>query len=160
MVSRRTILTHEELQALTACSFDAPATTLRWFYIRAAFCVALVTANVLSLSIFFEDVFGKFDLPPVTSSLLATYVSLRLAMAVAFIPLYFWCFAKRWHFVPLSLVYLVILTVNLINDFLLIYTHVRPEATSSVAVMIALRLLTITFVAMNAKFYADKLASK
>jgi hypothetical protein len=120
----------------------------------------MVTANVLSLSFYFENVFGKFDLPLVTSGLLADYVSLRLAMAVSLLPLYFVCFYKRWFFVPLSLVYLAVMFTNLINDFLLVYVHVRPEAIASVAVIVSLRLLTMVFVAMNAHFYAVKLANK
>lgn len=109
-------------------------------------------ANVLSLTLFFEHVFGKFDLPPATMAMLSSYVGLRLVMAVLLVPLYALSYIKRVYFVQLSLAYVVIMAVNIINDFLLIFVHARPDALPSVIIMIGLRLAVMIMILMNARY--------
>lgn len=159
-MSRLPTLTPEELKALNAASLAPPPPSMKWFYIRAGFCIAFVTANALSLSIYFESVFGKFDLPPRMSEILFSYVAIRLAVAVTLIPIYFLSLYKRFYFVTLSILYIITLLINVTSDFLLIYTYVRPEATSSVVVMVSLRLIAILFIAINTHFYVTKLSRK
>jgi hypothetical protein len=98
-------------------------------------------------------VFGKFDLPAQTLSILSAYVALRIALAVALVPLYFVSYFKRVFFVQLSFGCILLLLTNLMNDYILIYSHMRPEAFVSVAIMIFLRLVVMTLLFINVRFY-------
>jgi len=153
-MSGRPVLTTEEIKALAAAGSEAVAVPAQtWFFVRAGFCVAFVTANVLSLSLFFDAVFGKFDLPAQTLSILSAYVALRIALAVALVPLYFVSYFKRVFFVQLSFGCILLMLANLMNDYILIYSNMRSEALVSVAIMIFLRLVVMTLLLINVRFY-------
>ena len=153
-MSGRPVLTTEEIKALVAAGSEAVAAPAQtWFFVRAGFCVAFVTANVLSLSLFFDAVFGKFDLPAQTLSILLAYVALRIALAVALVPLYFVSYFKRVFFVQLSFGCILLMLANLMNDYILIYSNMRSEAFVSVAIMIFLRLVVMTLLLINVRFY-------
>ena len=155
MSGRKPLLSLEELQALAAAGAGAEAAPSRFgFYLRTLICIAIVTANVLSLSFFSEHVFGKFDLPPETLEILSDYVNARLLLAFIAVPLYVVAFVKHRYFIQLSYGFVLLMVINLINDWMLIYAHVRQDALVSVITMVALRLLVIIFVVLNARDYA------
>ena len=154
MMQKKPLLSLEELQALANAGADVQATpSVFWFYARTLLCIAFVTANVLSMSFYSEQVFGKFDLPDETLEILATYLNSRILIALVGVPLYVIAFVKRRYFVQLSYAFTLLIGVNLVNDWILIYVHVRPESIISVTTMIAMRIVLIMFLILNARFY-------
>lgn len=157
MTTKKPLLSLEEMQALAAAGagVQTPPSSFG-FYLRTGVSIAIVAANVLSLTFFSERVFGKFDLPPETLEILLTYVQARIVIALVAVPLYLISFYKKFYFIPLSFGLVLLMSVNLINDWMLIFAHVRPEAMTSVAVMIGLRLMVMGCVILNARFYLQR----
>ncbi len=158
MAGRKPLLSLEEMQALAAAGAEVESGPSRFgFYLRTLICIAIVTANVLSLSFFPERIFGKFNLPPETLDILSTYVNARLLLAVIAVPLYVLAFVRHRFFMQLSYGLALLMGINLVNDWLLIYAHARPDALASVITMVALRCMVIFFVLLNARDYAKHL---
>lgn len=155
MAHKKPILSLEELQALANAGAELDVPTSRfWFFARTMICIAIVTANVLSLTLYADRVFGKFDLPPDMLDYLSVYVHSRILIAILGVPLYLLAFFRRLYFLQLSYAFVLLIGVNLTNDWILIYAHVRPEALGSVIAMIGLRLTVMVFLILNARFYA------
>ena len=158
MAQKKPLLSLEELQALASAGASAAALPSPfWFYLRTLLCVGFVTANILSMSFYSDRVFGKFDLPAETLDILATYVNSRILIALIGVPLYFIAFKKRIYFVPLSYAFILLISINILNDTMLIYAHVRPEALTSVLVMVAMRVTVMICLFLNARFYAREI---
>jgi hypothetical protein len=125
-----------------------------WFFLSTFLCIALVAANILTLTVFFEDVFGAFGLPPDSVKALGYYVVARSVLFFAATALYFIAYFKRRFFIALSAGCVLLMTFNLVNDWILVYAQMRAEVLPLAFVMTAVRCLAMALLVVNARLYA------
>jgi hypothetical protein len=143
------------LQALAADRLAAAENPFKlWFFLSAFLCIALVAANILTLSVFFEDVFGAFGLAPEAVEALGYYVVARSVLFFLATALYFLAYFKRRFFVALSAGCVLLMAFNLVNDWILVYAQMRAEALPLAFVMTALRFLSMALLIVNVRLYA------
>ena len=147
--------TVEGLHALAADRLAAAENPFKlWFFLSAFLCIGLVAANILTLSVFFDVVFGGFGLSPAAVEALSYYVIARSVLFFAATAVYFVAYARRRFFVALSTGFVLLMAFNLVNDWILVYAQLPADALPFAFVMTGLRLVAMALLVVNARLYA------
>ena len=149
------ILAPDELEALTAePSSDSERGLGLFFRLRLGFGVAYVVATFIAFLVYPDRVLGKFDVPPLLmEEILGFFVPTRLMTVSALLIAYCFSLYKNIHFTSVSLAAIGIGTMNLINDYTVLFAFARPEAEAAVAVIVGLRIAVIVCIALNLRTY-------
>jgi hypothetical protein len=162
------LVTDEELHALLDTEPSAepspvqPATLTRestthtrvdpWFKFRNFFLLTLISAFCIKLLFFTHVAVANFADHERTAADLTFYFKLRALFVIAISAVYLYSYLRDWYFDKVSLLYVGIAATALVMDYFNAYANLSETPLQWVSGLIALRLLAILCLVLNAVY--------
>lgn len=121
-----------------------------WFKFRNCFLLTLVSAFCIKLLFFTHVAVANFADHERTAADLTFYFKLRALFVIAISAIYLYSYLKDWYFDKVSLLYVGIAATALVMDYFNAYANLSESPLQWVSGLIALRLLGILCLVLNA----------
>ena len=121
-----------------------------WFKFRNFFLLTLVSAFCIKLLFFTHVAVANFANHESAAADLTFYFKLRALFVIAISAVYLYSYLKDWYFEKVSLLYVGIAATALVMDYFNAYANLSETPLQWVPGLIALRLIAITCLVLNA----------
>ncbi len=148
------VLTKEELDALLAGSGEERVTPQDperfWFVARSLVVLAFLSANLFSVLFRTDTVLSRFDLPAGMERMIVTeYLPLRIATVAVLIAVYVAARLGRRLFSTVSAFVIAAAALNLLNDWVVLFSFAKPSAWPMIYGTVAARIGMILCLVLN-----------
>ena len=123
-----------------------------WFKFRNFFLLTLISAFCIKLLFFTHVAVANFADHERTAADLTFYFKLRALFVIAISAVYLYSYLKDWYFEKVSLLYVGIAATALVMDYFNAYANLSETPLQWVSGLIALRLLAILCLVLNAVY--------
>ncbi len=123
-----------------------------WFKFRNFFLLTLISAFCIKLLFFTHVAVANFADHERTAADLTFYFKLRALFVIAISAVYLYSYLKDWYFDKVSLLYVGIAATALVMDYFNAYATLSESPLQWVSGLIALRLLAILCLVLNAVY--------
>ena len=123
-----------------------------WFKFRNFFLLTLISAFCIKLLFFTHVAVANFADHERTAADLTFYFKLRALFVIAISAVYLYSYLKDWYFDKVSLLYVGIAATALVMDYFNAYANLSESPLQWVSGLIALRLLAILCLVLNAVY--------
>lgn len=123
-----------------------------WFKFRNFFLLTLISAFCIKLLCFTHVAVANFADHERTAADLTFYFKLRALFVIAISAVYLYSYLKDWYFEKVSLLYVGIAATALVMDYFNAYANLSETPLQWVSGLIALRLLAILCLVLNAVY--------
>jgi hypothetical protein len=123
-----------------------------WFKFRNFFLLTLISAFCIKLLFFTHVAVANFADHERTAADLTFYFKLRALFVIAISAVYLYSYLRDWYFDKVSLLYVGIAATALVMDYFNAYANLSETPLQWVSGLIALRLLAILCLVLNAVY--------
>ena len=123
-----------------------------WFKFRNLFLLTLISAFCIKLLFFTHVAVANFADHASSAADLTFYFKLRALFVITISAVYLYSYLKDWYFEKVSLLYVGIAATALVMDYFNAYANLSETPLQWVSGLIALRLLAILCLVLNAVY--------
>ncbi len=147
------LLSQEELDSLAAWRAPAPAQGAqadRWFKFRMLFLLAVVLSYAVKLLFFPDIAAANYHVADRGEGVMARYFQQRGLFLLFGAAVYLYAYLRDWHFEKIAIGFFSFALAALVMDYFNVYQFMKDTPTQSITALIALRLLAIYCLFLNA----------
>lgn len=145
------LLSQEELDCLSAWRAPTAAPkTDRWFKYRMLFLLALVLSYAAKLLVFPDIAASNYDTDLQLQGAMARYFQQRGWFLVLGTGVYLYAYLRDWHFEQIAIGFFSFSLAFLVTDYINVYQFMKDAPTQAMPAQIALRLLGVLCLLLNA----------